>query len=237
VDRKLRNTLKHDKFAEEVGAGVSWLDHHKPLVVRYGLMVLAAVVLIGGIYFYMHYQAGAREEALTQALRIDKAAVGAPSPEPGGLSYATQDEKDKARVKAFSELAAKYHGSEEGGIAQMYMASDAADKADFAGAERMYKDVMDSAPKAISSMARLPLAQVYSAEGKNAEAEKLLREAIANPTVTVSKEVATIHLARMLIKTNCGEARKLLEPLRMERSAVSRAAVTALGETASCSVN
>jgi predicted negative regulator of RcsB-dependent stress response len=237
VDRKLRNTLKHDKFAEEVGAGVSWLDHHKPLVMRYGAIALGAVVLIGAVYFYMRSQSTAREEALAQALRVDNAAVaGAPVP-PGGLTFPTPEEKATARTKAFSEVAAKYHGSQEGEMAQMYLASDAADKADFATAERLYKDVMDSAPKGISAMARLPLAQVYSAQGKTAEAEKLLREAVANPTITVSKEEATIHLAKLLIKTNCAEARKLLEPLRMERTAVSRAAVSTLGETASCSSN
>jgi predicted negative regulator of RcsB-dependent stress response len=232
VDRKLRKQLKGDRFAEEVGATVSWVDHHKALVGRYGLIALAVVVLGGGIYFYMHYQSTAREEALAQALRVDNAAVAPAQTPPGGLSYPTQAEKDKARTKAFSELAAKYHGSPEGSIAQMYMASDAADKGDFANAERMYKDVMDSAPKAFSSMARLPLAQIYIAEGKDADAEKILRDAVANPSVTVSKEEATIHLAKLVVKKNPDEARKLLEPLRMERTSVSRAAVSALGEMA-----
>jgi predicted negative regulator of RcsB-dependent stress response len=235
VNRKLRKQLKGDKFAEEVGAGVSWIDHHRSLLGRYGLIALAVVVVGGGIYFFMRYQSNARAEALAEAMRVDTAAVlPAPVP-PGGLSYASQAEKDVARTKVFTDLAVKYHGSQEGAIAQMYMASDAADKADFKNAERMYKDVVDSAPAGISSMARLPLAQVYVAEAKTAEAEKLLREAVAHPSVTVSKEEATIQLAKLLIKTNCSEARKLLEPLRMERSTVSRAAVSTLGETASCS--
>lgn len=232
MDRKLKKQLKGDKFAEEVGAGVSWVEHHKPLMLRYGAIVLAVMVIGGGIYYYNRYQSSAREEALSHAIQIDNATVGAVAAMPGGLTFPTQEEKDKARTKVFTDLAVKYHGSDEGAIAQMYMASDAADKGDFPNAERMYKDVMDSAPKELSAMARLPLAKIYSAEGKDAEAEKLLREAVANPSVTVSKEEATIHLAKLIVKKNPDEARKLLEPLRMERTSISRAAVTALGEMA-----
>lgn len=235
MDRIQRKKLKEDKFAQEVGAGVSWVDHHKGLVLRYGGIVLAVVVIVGGIYFYVRYQSNAREEALSNALRIDTATVGQ-APVAGVANYATQDEKDKARGKALSEVAAKYHGSEEGGIAEMYLASDAADKGDFANAERMYKEIADSAPKGLASMARLALANVYLAEGKTADGEKVLRDLVANPTATVSKEEATLHLAKVLVKTNCSEARKLLEPLRItDRSAISRQAVTTLGETAACS--
>jgi len=53
---------------------------------------------------------------------------------------------------------------------------------------------------------------------------------IDDPTILVSKEQATIALAKVLAKKNPAEARKLLEPLRAERGPVSRAALTALGE-------
>jgi len=235
VDSKHRRELKEDKFAQGVGASVSWIDHHKPTVIRYGGIAIAAILIIGGIWYYFRYQNNAREEALADALKIDNAQViGSAQPVPGVMNFATQAEKDKARTKAFTELVAKYHGTQEGAIAQMYMASDAVDKSDFANAERIYKDVVDSAPRDLAAMAQLSLAKVYAAENKTADAEKLLRGLIAKPAGTVSKEQATLHLAKLLIKDRCSEARKLLEPLRMERTAVSRAAVTALSEPASC---
>ncbi|MGH9555974.1 MAG: hypothetical protein ACRD2Y_09155, partial [Terriglobales bacterium] len=67
-------------------------------------------------------------------------------------------------------------------------------------------------------------------QGKIAEAEKLIRGVMANPTVMVSKEMATVELARVLVKTRPADARKLLEPLRIERTAVSKAAITTLGD-------
>lgn len=236
MDRKFRKQIKSDRFAQEVTHTFDWLGAHRAAVTRYGSMALAVVVLGVAIYVFVHYQATRREDALAQAMRIDNATVGAAQPPvPGGLNYATEDEKDKARAKALGDLMAKYHGSAEGAIAEMYLASDAADKGDLAGAERMYKDVMDSAPDAYASLARVSLAHVEAAEGKQADAEKVLRDAVAHPSVTVSKDDAIIQLARLISKDKPEEARKLLEPLRTEpgRSAISRAALTALGEIAS----
>jgi len=234
VNRKFRKQIKGDRFAQEVGATVSWVDNHKELLTRYGAIALGVVLVAGGIYFYVRHQAGVREEALTQALRINDATIGAEKTVAGNVFYPTQEEKDKARVKAFTDLYARYHGSQEGTIAEMYLASDAADKGDLVNAERMYKDVVDSAPKEYSSMATLSLASVYSAEGKDADAEKLLRNLVAHPTITVSKEEATIHLAKLIGCKKPDEARNLLNPLRMERAPVSRASVTTLGELGPC---
>lgn len=229
MDRYTRKNLKTDKFAQEVTHGFEFLSEHSTDVKRYAAIALAVLVLAAGIYFYMRHQAGARAEALAQALRIDDATVGG-AVNPANLHYNTQEEKDKARTKAFTDLATKYHGTQEGAIAGIYLASDLADKAKLPEAEKVFLDVMNSAPKPYASLARMSLAQVYAAEGKTAEAEKLLRAAIASPTTLVSKEAATIELAHILAKTNPAEARKLLEPLRTERSAVSRAAVQGLGD-------
>jgi predicted negative regulator of RcsB-dependent stress response len=151
------------------------------------------------------------------------------NPVPPNLTFKTVEEKDQAWNKAFTDLATKYRGSREGAIGGIFLASKAADKGNLPEAEKLYKDVVDSAPSDFASMASLSLASVYAAEGKQAEAEKLLRDLIKNPTTLVSKEEASIDLAGILMKTNPTEARKVLEPLRVGRSAVSRAAVTMLG--------
>ena len=53
-----------------------------------------------------------------------------------------------------------------------------------------------------ASAAKLALAQVHQAMGKNADAEKVLRELIASPSVLVSREQALFTLARVLAVTN-----------------------------------
>jgi predicted negative regulator of RcsB-dependent stress response len=235
VRRLTRKQLKTDKFAQDVGLTFSFLSEHREETIRYGLIALAVVVLGAGYYFYNRHQNDVRQEALTAAMRIDEAVI-APSPTPTNLNFTTQAEKDKARTQAFTDLATKYHGTAEGAIGGIFIAAEKSDKGEFAAAEKIYKDVMDSAPAEYAAQARVSLAYVYAAEGKTQEAEKLVRYLIDHPTALISKEEATLELADILSKSNCSEALKLIEPLRdSHRTAVSKAALTAVGRiSATC---
>jgi len=230
LDRQTRKDLKSDKFAEEVFDVFDWASVHKTEVLRYGGILLVLVVIGLGVMYYSRYQAGVRQDALARALRIDDASAGA-APDPGGrLHYETEAEKNKAREQAFADVATRFSGTQEGAIAEMYLGGWAVDAGDLAGAEKRFKRVADDAPKAYAALARLALAQVYAAENKTADAEKVLRELIANPSATVSKEQATIALGQLLATSKPDEAHKLLDPLRTStRIPVSRAAITAVG--------
>jgi predicted negative regulator of RcsB-dependent stress response len=228
VDRLTRKELKTDKFAVEAEHVLETVTSHPEQIKRWGAIIVAVLVVGGGIYYYRSHQAAAREEALTEAFKIDDAVV-SNNPVPPNMNFKTEAEKDTARTKAFTDLMLNYSGTREGAIAGIYMASTASDKGDLPKAEKLFKDVVDSAPSDYSSVAALSLGKVYAAENKTAEAEKVLRGLIQNPTPLVSKEQATVELADVLTKTNPAEARKLLEPLRTGRSAVSRAAIAMLG--------
>jgi len=206
------------------------MSEHREETLRYGAIALGVVIIAAAIFFYMRYQADVRAKALAEAIRVENAHIG-PAP-PGFLTYPTQEEKDKARLKSFADLASKYHGTQEGAMGEFYLASDAVEKGNIAEAEKRYKDIADSAPAPYASMAKLALSKVYSGQGRDDEAEKILKDLVAHPTLTVSKEQAKIQLALVMSKKNPDEARKMLEQLRIERTAVSRAAVQALGEIA-----
>ncbi len=229
MDRQLKKVVKNDEFKEQVWHSVDFLKAHPAEIKKYGLIALAVLVVVGGTYFYIGHQASAREEALAQALKIDEASVG-PKQADANLHFDTQDEKDQATAKAFRDIVSKYHGSQEAAIAGMNLGQAAVDKGDLAGGEKEYKDVVDSAPAAYASEAKLTLAQLYSLEGKTADAEKLLNELMKNPTLTVSKDEAQIALARVEAKTNPSGACKSLAGLRTERTEISKAAMSAIGE-------
>ena len=227
-----RKELKTDQVANTVSNVFEWASEHRKEVVRWGgLAVVAAIAVIGSSY-YRSYQAEARQVALAEALRIDDAGVGSQQQiQQQNLHYNTPAEKDKALTQAFSALAAKYSGTQEGAIAEIYMASWAADKGNLAEAEKRFKTVVDSGLKVYASQARLSLARVYAGEGKLADAQKVLQALIDKPSETVSKEEATLLLAELLVKSNPAEARRLAGPLRTSNSAaVSRAANTVFGE-------
>jgi predicted negative regulator of RcsB-dependent stress response len=227
MDKQHRRDLKTDKFAEEVFDVFDWATHHRDTLVRYGAIVLVVILVAVGAYSYVRYQASERQSALAAATRVDDATVG-PNAQAGIQNFTTQEEKEKAVSKAYTEVASKYAGSDEGAVARLRLASLAVDKGNLPEAEKLYKAIVEDAPAGYAALARLSLAQVYAAENKTSDAEKVLRAAMDKPTSTVSREQAAIALGELLVKSNPAEAKKLLEPLRTSsRVAVSQAAVTA----------
>jgi predicted negative regulator of RcsB-dependent stress response len=231
MDRHTRKELKTDKFAQGVGSGFEFLSEHRGQAIRWGSIALAVVVIAGGIWLYRGHQATQRTELLAKAMQVDDATVGAP--QASRLNFATAEDKEKARIAAYTDVAVKYPGSAEAAIAQLAVASDQSDKGQVDEALKTFQQVMDTAPEPYNSVAKLSIAQIYESQGKSDEAEKLIRQLVDNPTMFVSKEQATLELARLIAKKNPAEARKLLEPLSAsKRSAVSRAAVAELGTIA-----
>ena len=230
MDRITRKELKSDKFALEVQHSVEYVSEHRRQVVRWGSIAAAVLVIALGVYLYRTHQHSVREEALNNAFKIQNANVG-PAQSEYMVTFPTQAAKDKAVDKAFSDIAAKYPGTDEGILGEFYMGSNAADHGNLQEAERRLKSVIDSGNDNYAALAKLALAQVYAGEGKLAEGEKLIHSVMDHPTMLVSKDTATLALAHLIAPTKPQEARKLLEPLRTSsRSAVSRAALTALSE-------
>lgn len=229
MDRLTRKELKTDKFALEVGHGLEYVSDHRGQVVRWGSIAAAVVAAILIVYAIFSYRAGVRDEALRSALQIQEAPV-AQAAAPGQQSFATPDQKEAALKKALTEVADKYSGTQQGAVARYYLGTLAADKGDLPTAEKSFREVVDHANSNYASLAKLSLASVLAAQEKTADGERMLRSLVDHPTTFVSKDQATIALARYLAATKPQEARKLLDPLKTERNTISRAALTALSE-------
>ena len=230
MDRLTRKELKSDRFALEVQHSVQYVSGHRQQLVRWGGVAAAVIVIAVGVFAYLNYQRSVRQSALHDAMQIQNANVG-PQQNEYTLSFPTAPDRQKAVVKAFTELAAKYSGSDEGTIAQYMLATNAADQGNLAEAEKRLKTVVDSGNASYGSLAKLSLASIYAGEGKQAEGEKLIQSLIDHPTVMVSKELATISLAELVVNSDPARARKMLEPLRgSPRPNVSKAALTALSD-------
>lgn len=232
MDRLTRKALKTDQVAEKAFDLLHWTSEHKALAIRYGAIVVVLGLAWLGYTLYSNSQATARQEALAKALRVDEATVGT-NTQPAAAHFASEEEKTKASQAAFTSVASRYHGTQEGAIAEMYLAGSAAEKGDLAQAETRFKSVISDAPKNYAALASVSLAQFYGSEGKVDEAQKLLQKLIDSPTSTVSKESAQLALAQVLIKTKPDEARKLLMPLTtagQSRGPVIRAAVALSAE-------
>jgi predicted negative regulator of RcsB-dependent stress response len=228
VARITRKELKTDKFALEVEHTVTFFEEHQKELIRYGSLAVVVALLIIGFLAYQRNQHTAREAALAQAIRVQEAPVGQSAS--GGLSFPSEDAKTQASLKAFTDLQTKYLGSVEGEIAQYYLGSIKADQGKLAEAEKLFLDVSQKGDDKYASLAKLSLAQIYFADGRDTQGEKTLRDLMASPTIFVSKEQATIALARYWMLKKPAEARKLLDPLRTQTGAVSQAALSLIGE-------
>src|SRR5690242_2205681 len=209
VSRITRKELKTDKFALEVEHGLTFFEEHRNEIGKYAGIAIAVIVLIVGYSLYSRREHSVREQALSAAIRVQEAPVGQSGN--GGLSFPTQEAKDQESIRAFSEIQSKYSGSTEGEIAEYYLGSIKADQGKLAEAEKLYQDVAQKADEKYASLAKFALAQIYFSDGRADQGEKILREMIANPTVFVSADQATITLARNIGQKKPAEARKLLE--------------------------
>jgi len=230
VDRLTRKELKSDRFALEVQHSVEYVAEHRRQVVRWASISGAVVLLIVGVFVYRNYERGVRQEKLASAMQIMNATIGQTQSE-YAVSFPTTAERDKAATKAFTELATKYPGTDEGVLAEFYLGTNAADAGNIDEAAKRYKVVVDDGSGPYASMAKLSLAQIYAAQGKQVEGEKLIQSVIDHPTELVSKESATIALAKLVAPKDPARARKMLEPLRgSPRSGISRSALNALDD-------
>ncbi len=227
--RLTRKDLKSDKFALEVGHTVDFFEHHRTEMYRYGAGLLVLAIIVFGVSAYRGHQHDLRQQAMADAILAQEAPVGGGAPGTP-LTFPTQEAKSTEVAKRFSEISAKFSGSGEATIAEYYLAAIAADAGKIGEAEKRYKSVLDNGDSKYAPLAKMALAQLYFVDGRVAQAEQILRELIANPTIFVSREAATIVLARGLAKSKPAEARKLVEPLRTSRSAVSQAAINLYGE-------
>ena len=70
------------------------------------------IVIAGGIWLYRGHQATQRTELLAKAMQVEDATVGAP--QPPRLNFATAEDKEKARIAAYTDVAVKFPGSSGG---------------------------------------------------------------------------------------------------------------------------
>jgi predicted negative regulator of RcsB-dependent stress response len=228
VSRITRKELKTDQVALQLEHGLSFFEEHQKEIGRYGGVLAVVVVLAAGYMYYARGQHVKREQALSSAIRVQEAVVGVSGN--GGLAFPTQEAKDAESLRVFTDLRNKYPGTDEAEIAGYYLGAIKADQGKLAEAEKIFLEVSQKGSENYASLARYSLAQIYFADGRSQQGEKMLRDLVGHPTVFVSKEQATIALARALAVKDPAEARKLLEPLRNAEGAVSSVALTLIGE-------
>jgi len=121
-------------------------------------------------------------------------------------------------------------GNHEGEVAQYYLGAIEADASKMAEAEKRFQEVAQHGNANFASLAKFSLAQIYYSDGRDAQGEAILRDLMDHPTTLVSKEQATITLARYLMIKRPAEARKLLDPLKTVGGPVGQLVLSLYGQ-------
>jgi hypothetical protein len=224
-----KELLKTDHFTETVEHAADYFGMHRKQAMQVGVGVVIAIVAAVGLYLWLDHASSVRAAKLSEAMQIASAPVGPPQ-QPGALAYATEDLKDAAETKAYTEIASQYGSTKEGAIAEYSLAGMAAANGKNDEARKRYTAVADSGNKEYASLAKLALAQLDYAEGKTADSEKILRDLMDHPTAVVSKEQATLTLVHQIAKSRPAEARNLVTPLLTESGQVGQMAAAAKAE-------
>ena len=224
-----RKELKQDNFALKVEETAHFFVTHRPLVTRVAIAVVAVLVVGLGSWFFLSSRRDAREQALGVAITMENAPVGAAPPN-GGQSFPSEAAKADAVKKAFNSIITQNGGTEEAYAAEFYLAGLDVTDGKMDNALKKYDHVASGAGKDYASLARLSKAQVLFAMTRSPEAQAILKDLIANPTALVSKEQATVALAKGIADTQPDEARKLLLPIAGQNSEISQTAVAAIAE-------
>jgi hypothetical protein len=217
--------LQQDQFATKVVDAVGFVSSHRSIAIRWTLIALAVVLLVGGGYRFYTQKRAERQADLRDAFDTAEATVG-PLPNAYTKNFKTAEERGDAALKAFSQVAAKYPGTKEGYLAQYYVAVLRSSKGDTAGAIPILREVTGCGCS-VGSLAKVSLANLLAGEGKYAEAEQILRSLVDKPTDLVSKKSAQVLLARVIGKHDPKAGKALLASIEKgadpEHPAVVRA--------------
>jgi hypothetical protein len=225
--------LQQDQFATKVVDAVGFVSSHRSMAIRWTLIALAVVLLVGGGYRFYTQKRAERQADLREAFDTLEGSAGAQA-SPYTKNFSSVDERDAASLKAFSQVAAKYSGSKEGYLAQYYVAVLRNSKGDTDAAISILREVA-GCRYSVAALAKVALANLLMGEGKYPEAEQILRSLVDKPTDLVSKKAAQVLLARVIGKHDPKAARELLSSIEAgkrdpEHPAVVRAIQIVQGE-------
>jgi hypothetical protein len=192
-----RKELKTDEFRDTLVHGADAVLSHQKLTIYIGVIVVVILGAFFGWRLYAERQTVKAAAAYDDAMKVFNARVrtaGEPT-DPGEITYVDEKVKFDDAAKKFEAVAQQYPRTRPGQIAAYYAGLSLERLKRNDEATKWFDQVTHSGEDDFTSLARLELAQLDDGAGKQADAEKIYKDLVANPTVFVPKPVAMLGLA------------------------------------------
>ena len=210
---ELKEQLEHDRFKDAVQTAVTYTVSNRQNVIRLGVAAVIALLIAGGVTWYLYTRRAERQHDLQSAMELVEAQVGTPTTEVGKV-FPTQAAKDAAILKAFKDVAQKDSGSREGMIAEYYAGSlEAETTGDVKDAQVRLRKVVDDGG-AFAPLAKIALARIEYFNGDRSGALSLLHSLIDKPSDFVSKTEAQLMLVQLMSTTEPKQAKSILSSIQ-----------------------
>ncbi len=227
MKRFRRKDLRRDRFVEEVSHQVEYVSGHRKQFIAAG--VAAVVALVGGVGYWTYSQSVATSSnaALQDAIDLFHGVVTLEEL-PGLKTYATESERIDTITRALDAIMLDYSGTAAAAGAAFYSGLLDRDEGNRAEAESHFEQSIRGSGAEYPVLARLALSAMLLEDGDDEAARELLQVAVENPTRTVSKDRASIALARTYIRSDPEQARSMLSAIQSQNGPASPLAAALL---------
>lgn len=195
MDTQTRHALKQDKFVQATKSSFSWVGEHSASVLRWGIVLAVAVVVVAGGLIFWNVRSSAADRALGAALDTYNAPLAEPGAPAQAGEYATAKDRSNAALTQFEGVAQQYGWLPAGAKAHYFAGITEEQLGQTASAEAELKKAADSHNRDLANLAKLALADVYRQTAQDEQAVAIYNDLIAKPSETVPAVETQLDLA------------------------------------------
>lgn len=200
VPKMSRHDMKQDDLVTAIEHARVYAQKNPTTLRNVAIALTAVAVVAYGVYWWISSRAAAGQALLNEGeSRISAPILTPGEPPPGGLSYGSAAERDRAALESFTQLVSQYGGSKEGRIAIYYQGIllsrlGRLDEAEAA----LNRSLADPVSPMFASLARADLAHVKAQKGDLEAAAKIYTELAEDKQGGYPRDFALYYLAGIL---------------------------------------
>jgi tetratricopeptide (TPR) repeat protein len=200
VKRKHRHELKQNDFLVWLEQTTEWFQENKKNLVTTASVVLAAALVVGGIYTYRTNRASAAQNDLDEGLELYHASVQESSvvQSASGPDFKSDEERYRGALAAFQKVIEDYSGTDQGRQARYYAALCHKGLGELDEAEQLLEEVTRGGKGSlVYYLASEVLAVVKVDKGDLDGAAEIYRLLVDDPDTPLPKDQLLFNLAKV----------------------------------------